>query len=355
MDATLSESEELLQEMARRLAADLGPQAVQDLEDVDHEAGWKALAGLGLLALRAPAAYGGGDGTTLDVAIVTEELAGGLLAAPFLGSGALVTELLLAAGAPAETLTSLANGELRATVAMTADLGGLGRVGESLVAPDAAGAQAVLCLESPAGGGRPRLVALEPAQVGRALDLTRHWVRPDPARRLEVADLGGPLEAEALARFECRALAWMSADLVGVSAAALRRSVAYAANRVQFGVAIGTFQAVQHLCAEQLVTVEGARALTEHAAWAADEPDLDRARLAAHTAKAYCSAAGRAVTEAAVQVYGGMGITWECLAHLHLKRALLDAAWLGDERRHTSAVAELRAGGPTGPANGSLR
>lgn len=342
LDATLTESEGLLQDMAARLAADLGPASVQDLEEHDPDASWKALAGVGLLALRAPAEAGGGEASTTDVVIVAEALAGRLLAAPYLGSAALVTELLLAAGAPAETISRVASGELRLAVAATADLSDLGQAGAPMVAPDAAGAEAVLCLEGPAEGSPPRLVAVAAGATAGALDMTRRWVRPDAGKRVDVGDLGGAIDPGALRRFECRALTLLSADLVGVSATALHQAVAYSAGRVQFGVPIGSFQALQHLCAEQAVSIEGARALTEYAAWAADELDLDQAMLAAHTAKAYCSSAGRAVTEAAVQVYGGMGITWECMAHVALKRALLDRAWFGDERAQTAAIAALR-------------
>ena len=341
MDATLTESEELLRDMAARLAADLGPTSVQDLDEMETGASWKALSGLGLLALRAGGPAGGGEGSTTDVVIVTEALAAGLLSAPYVGSGALVSELLLAAGAPDATVARVASGELRCAVAMDADLGALADGADGAIAPDGADAVAVLALDRRAGGG-PRLMAAVPAETGRALDLTRTWVRSDPDHPIDLGDLGGVIDPEALARFECRALALVSADLVGVSSAALQQAVAYARGRVQFDVPIGSFQAVQHLCAEQAVTIEGGRALVQYAAWAADELGVDEALLAARTAKAYCSRAGKAVTEAAVQVFGGMGITWECLAHVALKRALLDAAWFGDERVQLAEIVKLR-------------
>ena len=333
----------MLRELADRLADDLGPKSVADLVEIDVDSAWSALAGLGLLSLRAPAAAGGGDSTTVDVVIVAEALAAGLLAVPFLGAGALATELLLAGGAPESTLAQVAKGELLLAVAVGGGLDGGGDIAGPAVAPDGAGATAVLVLEDQGEGDGPRLVALAPGEAGAPLDLTRCWVRPDPGQRLEVGDLGGPIGPEALGRFECRALALLSADLVGLSAAALSQAVDYAQGRIQFGSPIGSFQAVQHLCAEQAVTVEGARALTHYAAWAADELSLDEALLSARTAKAYCSKAGKTVTEAVVQVFGGMGITWECLAHVALKRALVDAAWFGDEREQLQKIARLRA------------
>jgi alkylation response protein AidB-like acyl-CoA dehydrogenase len=154
--------------------------------------------------------------------------------------------------------------------------------------------------------------------------------------------LGGELSAECLERFHCRALSLLAADLVGVMSAALDTAVLYAAGRVQFGVPIGTFQAVQHLAADQLVSLEGARSLAEYAAWAADELETDDALEAAYCAKAYCSKAGRTLCEAAIQIHGGMGITWDCMAHVYLKRALVDGLVFGDHARNISLLADLR-------------
>ena len=100
-----------------------------------------------------------------------------------------------------------------------------------------------------------------------------------------------------------------AADLVGVMQGALDDAVRYAGERTQFGVKIGSFQAVAHLLADALVGVEGARSCLWHAAWAIDHLPVDEARLAARTAKAYASAAGREVVETTVQVFGGIAIS----------------------------------------------
>ena len=89
------------------------------------------------------------------------------------------------------------------------------------------------------------------------------------------------------------------------------------------------FQAVQHLLADAHVSTEGARSVARHAAWAVDALPPDEALAAAAVAKAYCSRAARQVCETAIQVHGGIGNTWECLAHVHLRRALLSTDVLG--------------------------
>jgi alkylation response protein AidB-like acyl-CoA dehydrogenase len=127
---------------------------------------------------------------------------------------------------------------------------------------------------------------------------------------------------------------------------ALDDVVAYVAERKQFGVAVGTFQAVQHLAADALVQLEGARSCCWYAAWAVDHLDADSAQLAAHVANAYASRAGLEVVEATVQMFGGIAITWEQTSHLRLRRALFDRRVGGDEAVQHAEVAALRLAHP---------
>jgi alkylation response protein AidB-like acyl-CoA dehydrogenase len=131
-----------------------------------------------------------------------------------------------------------------------------------------------------------------------------------------------------------------AAELLGCARRMLDASVAYAKERVQFGRPIGSFQAVKHRCADMLVDVEGMRSAVWWAAWcfAAGHPEAD---VAASTAKAWCSEAGPRVCESALQVHGGIGFTWECEVHLHLKRAQFDAGAFGDATAHLDALAGL--------------
>jgi len=141
---------------------------------------------------------------------------------------------------------------------------------------------------------------------------------------------------------QAMALTAVAADLAGVMAGALDDAVRYAGERVQFGVKIGTFQAVQHLLADSLVRLEGARSCVWHAAWAVDHLPADQALLAARTAKAYASASGRDVVETAMQVLGGISITWEHASHLRLRRTLLNRRLFGDESAQYAAIADMR-------------
>jgi alkylation response protein AidB-like acyl-CoA dehydrogenase len=124
-------------------------------------------------------------------------------------------------------------------------------------------------------------------------------------------------------------LALTSAELVGTMRGAVDLSVAYAKDRTQYGTAIGSFQAVQHLLADAFTLMEGARSIALHAAWAVDALPPEGALAAGAAAKAYCARAARTVCETAIQVHGGIGNTWECLAHVHLRRALLSIDVLG--------------------------
>ena len=153
---------------------------------------------------------------------------------------------------------------------------------------------------------------------------------------------GEPIDADRWHRVEVLALTATAADLVGVMQGALDEAVKYAGDRVQFGVKIGSFQAVQHMLADALVRVEGARSCLWHAAWAIDHLPVDEARLAAMTAKAYAAAAGRDVVETAVQVFGGIAITWEHVSHLRVRRTLLNRRLFGDEATLYEAVAQMR-------------
>src|SRR4029077_15788870 len=138
-----------------------------------------------------------------------------------------------------------------------------------------------------------------------------------------------PLRDEDLTRWTALGLALTSADLVGVMRGAVQLTCDYAGERRQYGAAIGSFQAVQHLLADAFVAMEGSRSATLHASWAVDALAPDDALAAAAVAKAYCARAARTVCETAIQVHGGIGNTWECLAHVHLRRALLSSEVLG--------------------------
>ena len=166
----------------------------------------------------------------------------------------------------------------------------------------------------------------------RTIDSTRAY-----ARVTGDAD-GEPLGAGAADRVA----AALAAEVVGLSQRALDMTVEYVKDRKQFGVPVGSFQAVSHRCAQMLLDTESARSTAYFAAWAADaDPD----RLAEAAALAGAAAAGgvRDVTGSAIQAHGGIGFTWEADVHWLYKRAQLDAALLGGAGRHRAALTRIAA------------
>jgi alkylation response protein AidB-like acyl-CoA dehydrogenase len=145
------------------------------------------------------------------------------------------------------------------------------------------------------------------------------------------AGFGGVIPDAQWTRWNALALSTLTADLCGLMRGALDLAVEYAKSRVQFGVAIGSFQAVKHLCADALVHLETSRSAMLYAAWSVDHAAPQDALRAARVAKSFSSEAAIAVTETCIQVHGGVGNTWENLSHVFLRRALLDRQTLGDE------------------------
>ncbi len=116
-------------------------------------------------------------------------------------------------------------------------------------------------------------------------------------------------------------------------------------SRLQFGRLIGSFQAVKHRLADDLVALEHARSTAYHAVWALTDGSDDPA-LAVSIAQATCSAAFTRIATDTMQVHGGIGFTWEHQGHLYYKRAYTDAALLGSAEQHRARVAELVLGAP---------
>ncbi|GAC1636457.1 MAG: acyl-CoA dehydrogenase family protein [Mycobacterium sp.] len=335
MDIGLTDEQKLLQDTASGLAEQLATTDPSDIPDAERlEEQWRQVVELGVPTLRSPALCGL-DASGVETSIVVEQVARTLCAVPVLGQAVLAAELLDAAGAEKE-LELVAEGSLRMAPALSLDLSEFG----SAVAFDAAGAtQALLTTKS---GDRRQLVCVPLEGDGAGLDLTRS-LRSLP-RDLEgsATPIGGPIDEHRWRRVEALAMVVAAADLVGVMQGALDDAVRYATERTQFGVRIGTFQAIQHLLADALVRVEGARSCLWHAAWAIEYSPADEARLAAMTAKAYAADAGRDVVETAVQVFGGIAITWEHVAHLRVRRMLLDRRLFGDESMLYEAIAAMR-------------
>jgi alkylation response protein AidB-like acyl-CoA dehydrogenase len=340
VDVSIGPDQELVVDTAARLAEAFATTNVGDLPPRDGaRSGWRQLAEMGFVGLRLPEPIGG-QGSGVDVALVAEQFGRALSPVPFVGQAVLGPELLFAAGAGDDVLGAVIAGERRVTVALDPFLRGFAAEGAAF-AFDATGADAVLALrrdgqllELPLDAGR------KPAACA---DLTRVLVAIDDVAVGQ--PVGVPIDSGVRARIEALTLSVLAADLVGVMQGALDVAVDYVRDRVQFGVPVGSFQAVQHLAAEAKVKLEAARGAMWHGAWAVDQLDPDDALLAARQTKAYCSRAARDVTEIMTQLFGGIAITWEELAHLRVRRALFGRACFGDEHVQEDAIAETRLGG----------
>lgn len=344
MDVSIGPDQQLVIETAARLADSFATTSTAGLPPRDDRGdAWRQLVETGFVGLRLPESVGGGGATGVDVALIVEQFARSLSTVPFLGQAVLAPELLRVAGAADDLLASVVSGERRITVAFDPSLRTFADAGRPGVAVDAAGADGALAF---AADGSLVVVPIDRGEDGAvaapiaAADLTRVLVATADGSGATV--VGGPLAAEQRARVEAFALAALAADLVGVMQGALDAAVDYVREREQFGVPVGTFQAVQHMAADAKVALEASRGSMWHAAWAVDELDPPEALLAARQAKAYCSRAGRDVVETMVQMLGGIAITWEELAHLRVRRVLLDRMLLGDEHTQEDAIAEAR-------------
>jgi len=332
-----------LRRSARQLARELGPATVADLDDSTRT---KRLAAAvrdaGWLELR----HDDGDGAPLasgvEACIVADALGGAVADVAFTGP-TLAADLARRAGvSPVEDAVVAFDRRLlspasSAGVAVDVDPDHIDTAYVLLPHGDSLqlGRQNLSDLQNSAGKRAQTEHAPNIGEVlgegGGGADLTRTILTVMPGAA--VVDIEGArlLTDGDLTQWTALGLALTSADLVGVMRGVLELTVAYASERRQFGVPVGSFQAVQHLLAEAHCLMEGSLSVALHASWAVDALPPAEALGAARVAKAYCSRAARTACETAVQVHGGIGNTWDCMAHVYLRRALLSAQWFGDD------------------------
>lgn len=318
---------------------------------------WEALTGQGLTGIHLPEEYGGGGGGLLDLAVVLEEAAYGSLPGPYLATALTGAVVRRATGAgTGDLLRGLAAGERTAALALTPGTltatpaeGGHRLDG---TAPPVLSGEAADLLLLPAAtptGERWFLVDAEGLTVRphRSVDPTRPTAEVRADAVLVPAHRALPLDS-ALVRDLAAVL--LAADACGTAARSLDTAVEHARVREQFGRPIGAFQAVKHLCADMLVRLEQARALTWDAARAADEEtdasgDGEARGLTAALAAATAPDAAYSCAKDAIQILGGIGFTWEHDAHLQLRRAVLARQLLGTADAHRLRAARLTGAG----------
>ncbi len=334
---------------------------------------WSKLTELGWLGMLIPENYGGLGLELMDMAVIFEEMGRALFPGPFFSSvmlGAVLIELAGSEEQKSKYLTQIAQGKLRVTLAIQesesgGDLDYINlalekkgeRVvlnGEKLFVLDANNSDHIIVpLRDDKDQDHISLYIIESDREGvlikslPSMDETRKTcsvVFNDVLVRDE--DRLGPKDSGKGMLDKTIAKAWVGVAAESVAAAekSMETAAEYAKIRVQFDQPIGSFQAVKHLCAQMYEEVESARSLMYWAAWAQDHADSDEARMAALSAKVYCTRVFRNVASNAIQVLGAAGFSWEHDAHLYLKRAKANEALLGDHQYSLESMATMLDG-----------
>lgn len=375
MDFGFSEEQEMLRTMARDFLAKECPttwvrQMMEDERGMT-DAVWSKMAELGWMGLMLPEEYGGSGLGFVDLVVVLEEMGRAVVPGPFFSTAVVGAVALLEGGSDAqrsELLPRLATGDLRVALAhlepsarldaegiattATPDGDGYRVDGTKLFVPDAVGCELfIVVARDPGSHGAEgvRLLLVDGTASGvtitplKTMDQTRklaevrlEGVRVGGDRLLEGAGGGWRL----LERIVDRGKVGLCAEMCGGAARVLEMSVEYAKVREQFGRPIGSFQAIQHKCANMLVEVESSKSVTYYAAWAVAN-DVEEGPLAAAMAKAYCSDAYRHTAGEGIQIHGGIGFTWEHDMHLYFKRAKSSEVTFGDATWNRELVAQL--------------
>jgi alkylation response protein AidB-like acyl-CoA dehydrogenase len=323
MDFDLTEDQREIKSVAHELLAARSPIAkVRQAADAGQYDAvlWHEIVELGWPGIAVAEQYGGQGLGAVELAVLLEELGYACASTPLL-STAVAAATIQATGSDEQRerfLPGLVAGEITAGV------------GPSGLIVDGHGADVVVLLD----GDSARILASPESELVATIDPTRRY-----ARLPSGAEEGGEALADGAA---ARVRTAVAAEVVGVCQRALDMTLEYVKDRKQFGVPVGSFQAVAHRCAQMLLHTESARSTAYFAAWAAD---ADPSRLAEGGALASAAAAtaGREVAASAIQAHGGIGFTWEADVHWLYKRAEVDRALLGGVGRHLAALARVAA------------
>jgi alkylation response protein AidB-like acyl-CoA dehydrogenase len=319
---------------------------------------WAQAAGqLGLPGLTIPERHGGGGATAVELGVVFEEMGAVLYCGPFLATAGLAATALvemadeqaaaaylpgIAAGTTIATLAWAGPDPAGSTLSAERGAGGWTVSGTAGLVLDGAGAGLVLAAaRTEAGpslfavtGPEPTLVRTPLATLDQTRKLARLRFERTPAALIGAAgSAAAPLRRTA----ELAAL-YLAAEQLGGAARVLADAVDYARTRVQFGRAIGSFQAIKHRCADLLIEVESARSVVYHGLWAAVR-DAGTLPVAASLARSVASDAYQRAAADNIQIHGGIGFTWDHPAHLYLKRAKSSQLLLGSPARHRALLA----------------
>jgi alkylation response protein AidB-like acyl-CoA dehydrogenase len=370
MNFGLSESQQTLKNTARKFLAAECPIAdvrrLAETETAHDETLWKKMAEQGWMGLLIPEEYGGFGMSMVEMAVVLEEMGRALVPGPYFSTVLLAGVAIERAGSDTQKrdlLARLASGEVKATLALLEASGswlpgdvefhaspvarGYHLRGHKMFVPDA-GVADLIVLAARLDGDLA-LFAVDSKIHGvvvrpmPSMDNTRKlyeiMVEPMELPASSLLAKGERAQRAIEAALDAGA-AGLAAEMTGGMQRVLEISVEYAKTRKQFGKPIGSFMAVQHLCADIFLYTEGARSASYYAAWALSENDPGAA-AAVSVAKAYASDGFRESGNRGIQVHGGMGFTWENDLHLYYRRAKASEIACGDANFHRERVARM--------------
>ena len=330
MRTRLSDDELAVKEVFDGFFANESPiDVVRAAEPGGHDARlWAKLAATGAPGMALPAHAGGSDADLRDLAVVVE-IWGAHLAPVPLVEHAVATRLLHTAGVESELLGRLSAGDRIATLALRNPVDGRARLVPAGAVADvvvAATGDGIVVAQDPAPGAGPRNTGDLPLADRDFTDAT--MLRAEPAAWPRAVD-------------EWRAL--MAVAHVGLARRAIEIAVAYVTERHQFGVPVGSFQAVQHGLADAATNLEGAYLLAHRAVWALDTDQPDASRLAG-MALLFASQTARFATDRALQYHGGYGFAQEYDIQLYHRRATAWILQLGEPALEHARLADAEFG-----------
>ncbi|MFC1955528.1 acyl-CoA dehydrogenase family protein [Chloroflexota bacterium] len=373
MKLAFSEEQEMLRTMARDFLTNKLPKAtVKEIEESDSGYSsqlWKEMAGLGWMGLALPEKHGGAGMSFLDLALVLEEMGRACLPGPFFSSAILGGLPILDAGSEEQKekyLPKIASGEAIFTLALTeasasydaasiaveavADEDAYVINGTKLFVPDAHIADYLLCVARTSEGAKPEMgvtifivdtqspgvncAVLKSIAGDKLCEVTFDQVKVPEANILGGLDRGW----DAVTKIIERAAVAKCCEMAGGMQQVLDMTVDYARERKQFGRPIGSFQVIQHYCADMLTNVEGARLSAYQAAWVLSE-DLPCTEQVA-IAKVYAGQAVERVLALAHQIHGAIGVTIDHDLHYYTRRLKAAACTFGDADFYREIVAQ---------------
>ena len=366
MNLTLSEEQEMLKKAAREFLADKCPKTVvKEIEESEKGYSaelWQEMAELGWMGLAFPEKYGGGDMNFLDLSVLLEEMGRACLPGPFFSTVVLGGLPILALGSEEqkqEYLPKITKGEQIFTLALTEpnakydaasitvnatpDKGDYIIDGTKLFVPDAHIADYLLCVAKTEHGITVFLIDTKSPGISHTILKTLAKDRLcevvfDHVRVPRDNILGQPNQGwNEVQKIVERAAVAKCCEIVGNIQQVLEMTTDYAKERKQFDRPIGSFQIIQHYCADMATDVDGARLATYQAAWMLSEglPCTEEAAIA----KAWVGEASQRVIALAHQIHGAIGVTMDHDLQFYTRRAKAGESTFGDANFYREIVA----------------